>query len=333
MGVSREARQTQGQQLLAGANGTLGNAAAPGTSAAPEVIGPPLPLQFDAAALSAVSGVDERVAEWERLHLKDGATVTVEERLVLVAHILSLRGLPPKRISYIIGHAFFSNSGDERNADNLKENRVNLVYATPGTAAVLAHVAPVPGTARVVFSNGASSSFTGPATYTGLDTNEREARVGLARNSYRTGGRRAGYGGGGSMISDRQAELRAAFLADDVSKPVRDKVGTPAFQAAYQDFIYDRVLNGWAEKVAVQNIPLLQAWVDANPAPPTVTPAWTQQLGTEAMRLILGYNNRNVFAKAHSTWYVEDEAAAQILVERVQPGMTVNFDVDTRTVR
>lgn len=295
-----------------------------------EATGPPLGLQFDPDALLEIRGLDERVAEWERLHLKDGVKLTTEERLVLVAHLLTLRGFSPERISYFIGAAFFGVTGTERQADNLSTNQVHLVYATPGTPNVLDLRNPVQGTARVVFTNGASTSFTGPTKYSGLDTNDREQQVGLARNSYRSNGHRAGYRRGGeSMIDARLPELRSAFMTDEMSLDVRDQVGTPAYRGAFNDFIYDRVLNSYAEKVAAQNVPLLQAWIDDNPAPGAPTQAWVQQLATRAMQLVLGYNNANIFARRHLTWFVEDEAAAQILVEQVLPGVTVNFDADT----
>ena len=319
---SRSARQMQGEQLWAGT--TLHQATQPG--AAP-TNGPPLSLQYNPDRLHAIPGVGARIAEWERLHLKDGATLTVEERLVLVAHSLGLMDFSAARTSQIIGAVFFGVQGNERDTDNLTTNQVHLVYASPDSAAVFDLNSPVPATARVVFSNGASSFFTGPTKYAGLDTNEREQRVGLARNSFRVAGRRAGYGSD-SMVPARRAEFEAAFLADDASKPVRGAVGSPGYNAAFNDFIYDRVLHGYAEKVAQQNVPFLQTWVDNNPPPSTSRTAWVQQLGAQAMSLVLAYNNGNIFAKRHSTWYVEDEAAAQILVEQVQPGVKVNFDVD-----
>ncbi len=329
MGGNRSARRLQGQQLMAGTGPTTASSeTAAGPTDAPQVIGPPLPLQYDPSALEGVHGLKEKIEEWERLHLKDGNTVTVEERLVLVAHALKLRGLSSGRISDIIGNAFFGSSGREVNADNLSENSVHLVYATPGTAAVFSLTSPAAATARVTFSNGASSSFTGPTQYPGLDKNSREQQVGWARNSYLSGAGRATFSGGQSMVTARQAELQAAFIADDASLSVRKSAGSPGFRAAMTDFIYDKVLNGYAEKVAFQNIPLLQSWVDANPAPTTMTPAWARQIGTQAMQLVLAYNNANIFARTHTTWYVEDEAAAQILVENVKPGLKVNFDVD-----
>jgi hypothetical protein len=327
MGGSRAVRQRQSQQLIAGATST-GMAEQGMAAPAPDVIGPPLSIQYKEGTLKGVDGLDGRIAEWERLHLKDGATLTDEERLVLVAHILGLRGISPKKISFLIGTAFFGVTGDP-NADNLSENRVNLVYAAPGTAQVLALRNPIPGTARVAFSNGSSTSFTGPTMYQGLDTNDREQRVFLARNSnISPHGNRTSYGGGQSMITANRAQLQSSFLAHDRSKSVRKEVGSSRFNGAFQDFIYDVVLNGYAETVAVQNIPLLEAWVVGNPAPSTMTAAWAQGLGTEAMRLVRGYDNWNVYAKLHTTWFVEDEAAAQILVERVHPGLKVNFDVD-----
>jgi hypothetical protein len=224
---------------------------------------------------------------------------------------------------------------DQLTADNLTKNHVNFVVATPGTSRVLDLFNPDQGTARVVFSNGSSSFFTGPTKYPGLDTNDREQRVQNSRNnSISPSGSRTALGAQ-SMIPSRRAELQATFRLDDASKNVRKEGTTPAeFNEAFQDFIYNRVLHGYAETVAVQNIASLQAWVDRNPAPSPVTAAWAQRLGMEAIGLVCAYDNSNVFAQEHdNTWYVEDEAAAQILVERVHPGLKVNFDIDANTVR
>lgn len=259
----------------------------------------------------------DHIRSFEDGSVKDGARLSDEQKLCLA--FTCLAGEPKRKM--ILAAVFFGDTGGGVDRDHVSAVRgsgsaVTVDFWYPGTQSKLK-----------------SRSYTGAVPYTGKDTNLREKRVQAAKNGFVSErGNRVAYGAD-SFVRDQMDKIEADFVQSRFGAAYKDlgkeeRAAAPGYRAALNDYIYDHVLHLRSDKVAFQRKALLEAWVADNPPPAEGAGAWAQRLANKAMEYIITYDNAEFYAKSHSVWRVEDEAAAQILVDAVVPGLQVNYDSD-----
>lgn len=268
-----------------------------------------------------------RIRSFEDTSVKDGASLSDEEKFVMAVDSMGTG----KDAEAILQAVFFGDIGGGIYDDHVGSIRggggsVTVKFWHPGSEIPLL-----------------SQSFTGAVAFVGKDDNMREKRVQAAKNGYISKmGNKVAYGSD-SFVRGHTAEIEDAFVdspegARFKAVPAAERHGTEGFKAAYQEYLYDKVLVDHAEKIAYRIADpkkgegLMVGWMEENPCPVDDAEAWAKKLALKAMEYVIGYDNPELFADKHNSWRVEDEAAAQILVGMLVPGLTVNYDSDNFTV-
>ncbi|MFT5587299.1 MAG: hypothetical protein ACI9VR_004907 [Cognaticolwellia sp.] len=253
--------------------------------------------------------------------VQDGAQLSDAQKLCVAFDAMS--GDPERE--QLLSAIFFGDVNLHMGEDHISEVRgslsgVTVEFFNPDSGTVLQ-----------------PQTFAGPVAYTGVDTNLREKRVQAAKGGFVSDrGNRVAYSND-SFVRGQMTSIAFDFVngkdgAEFKDMPAAERQATPGYKAALQDYIYGTVLHLRADKIAFQRRGLVDAWLAANPAPATGGEAWAARFANEAMRAIITYDNPEFYAVSHSSWRVEDEAAAQILVESLMPGMEVNFDADAMMI-
>lgn len=263
----------------------------------------------------------DHIRSFEDGSVKDGASLSDAQKLCLAYTCLA--GEPKRKM--ILAAVFFGDSGG-----GVYDDHVSAVHGTGGSVTVEFWY---PGSQTQLKSR----SYTGAVPYTGKDTNLREKRVQAAKNGFISDrGNRVAYGAD-SFVRDQMDKIEADFVDSRMGAAYKElgseeRAAAPGYRAALNDYIYDEVLHLRADRVAAQRKALLEAWLADNPPPAGGAGAWAQRLANKAMEYIITYDNANLYAKSHSVWRVEDEAAAQILLQSVLPGLQVNYDSDAMSL-
>jgi hypothetical protein len=268
-----------------------------------------------------------RIQSFEDGSVKDGASLSDEEKFCMAVDSMGTG----KDAEAILQAVFFGDIGGGIYDDHVASIRggggsVTVKFWHPGSEVLLQ-----------------SQSFTGAVAFVGKDDNMREKRVQAAKNGYISKmGNKVAYGRD-SFVAGHTTEIEDAFVdspegARFKAVPAAERHGTEGFKAAYQEYLYDKVLVDHAEKIAYRIADpkkgegLMVGWMEENPCPVDGAEAWAKKLALKAMEYVIGYDNPELFADKHNSWRVEDEAAAQILVGMLVPGLTVNYDSDNFTV-
>jgi hypothetical protein len=288
----------------------------------------------------AATGIQNAFRDFEYTHMKDGQTLTDQQKLNLSVTTMNKLGIDNQTQKQLIGELFYNSSGnDSERVHTLATNSAGDVTVS------FVHIANSGDTKAIEPQN-----FPAVQAYTGVDDQGHQAYVdrihqGVYNSRILADGTsvQEPIEGKGTHLSAHRDDFTTDFLASEKGRPFQtmtpeQRKNSSAYQSALADYkiAAQRKYVDWGAHEALQAL-------DTEVKQAIAGELSYNELADMALQVVMGLSDGNLNMKSHTTPTMEDEAAVAAFMDQVEQkrvttatgvtnksaGVRTNYDNDT----